>query len=85
MKWPPYSLDLNPIENLWALLKKKAYKVYPDLNSLKDKGDEAETQLFQILQMAWANLREEVIEGLISSMPDRCAAVIIAKGWHTKY
>jgi len=85
MEWPPYSPDLNPIENLWALLKKEAYKVYPDLDSLKGKGDEAETQLFQILQMAWANLREEVIEGLISSMPDRCAAVIIAKGWHTKY
>jgi len=43
---------LNPIENLWTLLKKKAYKVYPDLDSLKGKGDEAETQLFQILQMA---------------------------------
>jgi hypothetical protein len=43
---------LNPIENLWTLLKKEAYKVYPDLDSLKGKGDEAETQLFQILQMA---------------------------------
>jgi transposase len=85
MEWPPYSPDLNPIENLWALLKKETYKVYPDLDSLKGKGDEAETQLFQILQKAWANLREEVMEGLISSMPDRCAAVIIAKGWHTKY
>ncbi len=85
MEWPSYSFDLNPIENLWALLKKEVYKVYSDLDSLKGKGDEAETQLFQILQMAWANLREEVIEGLISSMPDRCAAVIIAKGWHTKY
>ncbi len=85
MKWPSYSLDLNPIENLWALLKKKAYKVYPDLDSLKDKGNEAETQLFQILQRAWTNLREEVMEGLISSMPERCAAVIIANGWHTKY
>jgi len=85
MEWPPYSPDLNPIENLWALLKKEAYKVYPDLDSLKGKGNEAETQLFQILQRAWANLRKEVMEGLISSMPERCAAVIIANGWHTKY
>ncbi len=85
MKWPSYSLDLNSTENLWALLKKKAYKVYPNLDSLKGKGDEAETQLFQILQKAWENIREKVIEGLISSMPRRCEAVIIAEGWHTKY
>ncbi len=85
MKWPPYSLDLNPIENLWALLKKEAYKVYPDLDSLKGKGEEAEIQLFQILEKAWGNLREKVMEGLISSMPRRCAAVIKAEGWHTKY
>jgi transposase len=25
MDWPPYSLDLNPIENLWALLKAEMY------------------------------------------------------------
>ncbi len=85
MEWPSYSFDLNLIENLWALLKKEAYKVYPDLNKLKGKGEKAETQLFQILQKAWGNIREKVIEGLISSMPRRCAAVIIAKGWHTKY
>ncbi len=85
MKWSSYSLDLNSIENLWALLKKKAYKVYSDLDSLKGKGDEAEIQLFHILQKAWVNIREKVIEGLISSMPRRCAAVIIAEGWHTKY
>ncbi len=77
MEWPSYSPDLNPIENLWALLKKEAYKVYPDLESLHGKGDEAETQLFQILQRAWVNIRKEVIDGLVSSMPHRCAAMYI--------
>ncbi len=85
MKWSSYSFDLNSIENLWALLKKKVYKVYSNLNSLKGKDDEAETQLFQILQKVWGNIREKVIEGLISSMSRRCEAVIIAEGWHTKY
>ena len=73
MKWLPYSPNLNLIENLWALLKKKAFKVYPDLASLKDKDDEAETKLFEILQQVWSNIREEVIEWLIA---------IKAEGWH---
>ncbi len=85
MKWSSYSFDLNSIENLWALLKKKVYKVYSDLNSLKSKGEKAETQLFQILQKVWVNIRKKVIEGLISSMSRRCAAIIKAKSWHTKY
>ncbi len=85
MKWSSYSLDLNSIENLWALLKKKVYKVYSNLNSLKNKGEKAETQLFQILQKAWVNIQEKVIERLIFSMSRRCAAIIKAKGWHTKY
>ena len=85
MDWPPYSPDLNPIENLWALLKKEAYKVYPDLNSLEGKGDEAESKLFGILQEAWGNIREEVIDGLVESMPRRVAALVAAEGWHTKY
>jgi hypothetical protein len=33
MDWPPYSLDLNPIENLWALLKAEMYIMYPELVS----------------------------------------------------
>ena len=80
MDWPPYSPDLIPIENLWALLKKESYKVYPDLNSLEGKGDEAESKLFGILQEAWGNIREGVIDGLVQSMPRRVAALIAAEG-----
>ncbi|KAJ5556535.1 hypothetical protein N7494_000450 [Penicillium frequentans] len=30
MAWPPYSPDLNPIENLWSLLKAKIYELHLD-------------------------------------------------------
>lgn len=31
INWLPYSLDLNPIENLWALLKVEVYKQHLNL------------------------------------------------------
>jgi hypothetical protein len=31
IEWPPYSPDLNLIENLWFLLKTAIYKAQPDL------------------------------------------------------
>jgi transposase len=36
MKWPPYSPDLNPIENLWALVKAEIYRLYPELEIAPD-------------------------------------------------
>jgi transposase len=29
--WPPYSLDLNPIENVWYAIKCLALKIYPKI------------------------------------------------------
>ncbi|KAJ5790630.1 uncharacterized protein N7518_007641 [Penicillium psychrosexuale] len=36
MDWPPHSPDLNPIENLWALLKAEIYKLRPDLIHMRN-------------------------------------------------
>jgi len=34
MEWPPSSLDMNPIEHLWVVLKKELHQCFPDTKDL---------------------------------------------------
>jgi transposase len=34
MPWRPYSPDLNPIENLWKILKAEIDRAYPELKGM---------------------------------------------------
>jgi transposase len=38
MDWPPYSSDLNPIENLWFPLKEGVYMVDPNIENTTGGG-----------------------------------------------
>ncbi|KAJ5644671.1 hypothetical protein N7507_010682 [Penicillium longicatenatum] len=42
MEWPPYSPNLNPIENLWALLKAAILKQHPELMHLPNNDETLE-------------------------------------------
>ena len=84
MDWPPYSPDLNPIENLWSVLKQAIYERYPELEHAIASVQTLE-RLIEAAMEVWEVVEQRVHYNLSDSMPRRVAAVIIAEGWYTKY
>jgi transposase InsO family protein len=82
--WPPYSPDLNPIENLWKLLKARIIELHPELETMKD-NDSTKAHLIECAQEAWESLAESMLNKLASEMQKRVDAVKNAGGWYTKY
>ena len=75
--WPANSPDLNPIENLWHILRDRIRK-----RKVQPRTKEA---LIEALQEEWVKLDMKIVNDLIDSMPRRLQAVIDAKGGATKY
>jgi transposase len=84
MRWPPYSPDLNPIENLWALVKAEIYRLHPELETAPD-NDETLDRLVEAAKEAWHAIDQGILHRLAMTMKHRVDAVIEAKGWYTKY
>ncbi|KAJ5898841.1 hypothetical protein N7495_003585 [Penicillium taxi] len=84
MKWPPYSPDLNPIENLWALLKAEILRLRPDLLHLSN-NESTRQLLIETAKLAWENISFDILEKLAITMPHRVEQVIRNHGWYTKY
>ncbi len=75
LDWPANSQDLNPIENLWGIVKRKMRDTRP--NNADD--------LKATVKETWASIPPQQCHKLITSMPRRIEAVIKAKGDLTKY
>ena len=77
LAWTPQSPDLNPIEHLWDHLKRRlaGYPDYP--KSIQE--------LWLRVEAEWDKISMEDCMKLVESMPSRIAAVLKAKGGHTKY
>ena len=59
--WPPYSPDLNPIENLWSIMKDKLKgKKFISMSSMKSK-----------LIKLWENIDEDLVKRLCESIYNR--------------
>ena len=84
MDWPPYSPDLNPIENLWALLKVEIYRSYPELVGISNTQASLDL-LIRCAIATWEELSEQLLLKLLDSMVHRVNAVLKANGWYTKY
>lgn len=77
MKWPAQSADLNPIEHLWHLLKRRLGEYDYPPSSIH--------QLWERVQVEWEKISAAECQSLIESMPRRIEAVLKAKGGYTKY
>lgn len=77
LPWPGSSPDMNPIENLWMIVKKRLAKKKPTTR----------VALIEGLIDIWHHDPEikELCPQLIKSMGKRVADLVAAKGWSTKY
>ncbi len=75
MDWPSMSPDLNPIEHLWGILKRKVEECkISNIHHLRD-----------VVMEEWKRTPVATCEALVNPMPKRVKAVLENNGGHTKY
>jgi len=70
--WPAVSPDLNPIENLWGIMKLKLTKL-----PVKPRNRD---ELWNEIVIAWNSITIEQVRNCIDSMPRRMIKVILNGG-----
>ena len=77
LQWPAQSPDLNPIENMLAVLKRRRARQKSTPKTKKDLIDQM-TEL-------WSNIETDFRRNLSNSIPKRLSKVIKNKGKQTSY
>lgn len=65
LPWPSRSPDLNPIENIWSILKKEYAKLPVEKRGKDERGLEV------IIDHIWHSIKLSLVRSLIDSMPKR--------------
>jgi DDE superfamily endonuclease len=75
LPWPPNSPDLNPIENIWSVLKQNVEK-----HAVKTKD-----VLIRTVEAEWSSLDMNLIRKKIGSMKNRIEQVLSRNGLKCDY
>ncbi len=77
MDWPAQSPELNPIENLWRIIKIQVSAQHHQIHLLES--------MKEVIKEEWKKLTKEDFCACIESMPKWCKLVIKAWGGSIKY
>lgn len=87
--YPKKAPDLNPVENVWAMIVRsieKRTRVVPGTGGGGGGGGiEGIDQLWEYINDAFASLDDGVFDNLVASMPRRMRTVDLLHGGWTKY
>ncbi|GFU01082.1 transposable element Tcb1 transposase [Trichonephila clavipes] len=76
LPWPAYSPDMSPIDHVWDIV---GWRLARDLRPVASTDE-----LWLSIQTIWNTVPQADIQNLFNSMPRRVAALIAARGGHTK-
>lgn len=76
--WPPYSPDLNPVENVWSLINREKNKI---LDKIKlDEYPKNKKEGLLLIKKAFENVKNEDVINCYNSFKSRMKLVLLHEG-----